>query len=99
MGTSSWGGELIASNTATSPSSDRDDFLINVGATTVAFIETENGNMYIDGILSENQSTLTPSGADDNFIIKNGSGTVVGYLDNDGDLFLKGSLYEEASLP
>ena len=71
-----------------------DEFRIqDSGSSDIAIIDLTNGNMYIDGVLNENQdmSQLTP----ENFIIKNSDGDAVAYISEDGNLYLKGELFED----
>jgi len=63
----------------------------------VAIIDGNDGNMYIDGLLYENQGTLTPSEESDDFIIKDSAGDVVAYIDDSGNIYLKEKLYQNGN--
>lgn len=73
-----------------------DEFrLKDSGGSDVVIINTAiHPEMFIDGTLSQRQTSLSPSGANDNFVIKNADGTVVSYIDDSGNLYLKGQLFE-----
>jgi hypothetical protein len=60
-------------------------------------IVAQNGSMYIDGTLFENQTTLTSSDADNDFRIKDESGNLIAFVNESGYLFLKGGLTENGS--
>ena len=78
-----------------SAKSNRDEFVFEDSQDNdVAIIDSATGNMYIDGSLNQEQTTLTPSSEDDNFIIKDSSGNIVAYIDESGDMYLQGALFD-----
>jgi len=81
---------------STQTASAEDEFIIeNSAGSELAIIDANDGNMYIDGQVFQNQGTLTPSGTN-NFIIEDSSGNTVAYIDDpNGDLYLKKALYEQ----
>lgn len=74
-----------------------DEFRFRSNDNDVMIIDTTNGNLYIKGILFENQDTLTPLVESDDFIIRNASNDVVAYVNESGYMFLKGRLYENSN--
>ncbi|MBI2653251.1 hypothetical protein HYX02_00420 [Candidatus Woesearchaeota archaeon] len=66
-------------------------FKIRNNLNDVLIIEN-NGSMYIDGTLQENQGTLTSGTNKNDFRIKDNSSNLVAFVNEGGYLFLKGSL-------
>ncbi len=84
----------LDSNT-TPTATPNDEFRVqDANGVDIAIIDMTNGNMYIKGLLYEDQGSLDPNG-NSHFIIKDGN-DVVAYIDApNGNLYLKGLLYEE----
>ena len=101
-----YGGELFLKGTldvdSTHSATGNDEFRFqDSGGNDVAIIDADDGNMYIDGSLFEDQNSLTPSANSDDFIIKNSDGNdvaYVAYIDESGNMYLKGKLYEDPNL-
>jgi hypothetical protein len=78
-------------NSVQSPSGGADEFIVkDVNDNVVAFINTANGNMYIDGTKHVNQGTLSPAGND--FVVRDKDNNVVAYISEAGELYLKGEI-------
>ena len=89
-------GILEQNSTHTATANDEFRFQDSNG-NDVMLIDMTNGNMYIDGNLSQNQNTLTPSQNSDDFIILNETNNVVAYVNEFGYMFLKGILVENGN--
>ncbi len=72
-----------------------DEFIIlDSSNSELTIIDANDGNMYLNGYVFENQSTFALDGTN-HFIIEDGDGNTVAYIDDpNGDLYLKGKLYE-----
>ncbi len=81
---------------STHTATDANEFIVeNSAGSELAIIDANDGNMYIDGQIFENQDTFPLDGTN-HFIIEDSSGNTVAYIDDpNGDLYLKGKLYEQ----
>jgi len=86
-------GTLTQQMTPTASANDEFRFQ-DSNSSDLAIIDTNSGNMYIDGTVYQNQSSPSPSEESDDFIIKDSNGEVVAYIDDSGDVYLKGELYD-----
>ncbi|MBI2653248.1 hypothetical protein HYX02_00405 [Candidatus Woesearchaeota archaeon] len=71
-------------------------FKIRNNLNDVLIIEN-NGSMYIDGTLFENQGTLTSDTNKNDFRIKDNSSNLVAFVNETGYVFLKGTLTQNGS--
>ena len=71
-------------------------FVIRNNGNDVLIVEN-NGSMYIDGTLAENQGSLSSSTTNNDFRIKDSSGNLVAYVNEFGYLFLKGTLTQNGN--
>jgi len=88
-------GELIQSATN---QPNQNDFRISkptadfTGAINMAWIDQETGDLYLRGVLHEEQLDLVPP-VNNAFLMQNTKGTTLGYFDRDtGSLYLRGNL-------
>lgn len=74
------------------------DFVVQDSAgNNIAIIDRDTGNMYIDGVLSENVNPIPPSTSVYDFAIETVSGELVVLIKTNGDLVLKGTLTPNGS--
>jgi hypothetical protein len=69
-----------------------DEWIINNNGQDVLIFDTSNGNLYIDGYLYENQSTITPIVSANDFFMKDNSSNIVIYINESGYMFIQGAL-------
>lgn len=87
----------LSQNSNPAPTAD-DEFIFNGGnGNSIAIVNLITGNMFIKGVLQENQQTLAPSGVSNDFIVKNSNGNVVSFIDESGNLYLKGTLTQNGN--
>lgn len=68
-----------------------DDLFVFRHSGTDVFFVANNGSLYLNGVILENQASLYPSGTSNYFAIKT-EGNVVAYINETGSLFLKGEI-------
>ena len=82
----------LQQNSIYSPTSNDEFRFQDRNGNDVAIVDLTKGNMYIRGMVFENQNILNPSQNSNDFIILNKYGFVVAYINESGYMFLKGVL-------
>jgi len=70
-----------------------EEWIIREGTEDIVILDLATGDLYIDGLVFDNQGLLSPPATDD-FIVKDPFGVVMLYIDKDGDIYMRGELVE-----
>ena len=75
-----------------------DEFIVkDRNGNVIAIVNLVTGNMFIKGILQQNQAVLSPSSSSSDFIIKKSNGNVISFIDESGNFFMRGVLTQHGN--
>lgn len=80
------------------PEYNLEEFIVRIGGTVVARLDSLSGNLYIKGDIDQNESNFDEVSGLKYFRIKNLYGQVVAHISSAGDMRLRGFYSEEVAL-